>query len=116
MFSGFKREDKLLVPDLVVPVSVPQQMVMVGLAPDATTKEQAMGNFALIAFFYLLRMGEYTQKRKRPSTRTIQFRFKDIALKKGDNIIARDASEEELMKSTGSTLRLSNKKWNQRYK
>jgi len=108
VFPGFKHEDKLPVPELAVPVSVPQHMEMLGLAPDATPKEQTVGGFGLIAFFYLPRVGGYTQKRKHSSTRTIQFCFKDIAFKKGDNIIARDASDEELMKATGVILMLSN--------
>ena len=56
-----------------------------------------MGDLGLIAFFYLLRVGKYTLKRKRPSTCTIQFRFRDITLKKGNTIIPRDASVKELM-------------------
>ena len=63
MLSGFTKEDKLLVPQITVPVVVPQQMVMVGMAKEATPKEQAVGYLGLIAFFYLLHIGEYTQKR-----------------------------------------------------
>jgi len=85
-------------------------MALVGMATDTTAKEQAVGDLGLIAFFYLLRVGEYTQKRKYPSTRTIQFRFRYFALKKGNTIISRDASEAELMEATGATLRLSDQK------
>jgi len=57
VFSGFKHEDKLPVPELAVPVMVPQYMEMLGLATDVTPKEQAVGDFGIIAFFYLLRVG-----------------------------------------------------------
>ena len=110
MFAGFRKNDKLPVPELAVPVGVPEQMANVGLLSGATPKEQAMGDFGLIAFYYLLRVGEYTQKRKRAKTRTIQFRFSDIAFKKGNTIIPRDAPIEELLEATGATLRLSNQK------
>jgi len=110
MFAGFTREDKFPVPQIVVPVVVPQQMTLVGIATDATAKEQAVGDLGLVAFFYLLRVGEYTQKRKRTSTRTIQFRFRDFAFKKVNTIISCDASEAELMEATGATLRFKNQK------
>ena len=54
------------VAQLAIPVAVPEQMGMIGLASDATPKEQAVGDLGLIAFYYLLRVGEYTQKRKIP--------------------------------------------------
>ena len=110
MFAGFRKNDKLPVPELAVPVGVPEQMANVGLLSGATPKEQAVGDFGHIAFYYLLRVGEYTQKRKRSKTRTIQFRFSDIAFKKGNTIIPRDAPIEELLEETGATLRLSNQK------
>jgi len=77
---------------------------------DATAKEEAVGDLGLIAFFYLLRVGEYTQKQKLSLTRTIQFRFRDFAFKKSNTIISRDASEVELLEATGATLRLINQK------
>ena len=44
MFSGFINEDKLSVPQIAVPVVVPQQMAMVGMVKEATPKEQAVGD------------------------------------------------------------------------
>ena len=55
---GFTCADKLPVPQIMVHVVVPQQMAMVGMATDATTKEQAVGDLDLITFFYLLRVGD----------------------------------------------------------
>jgi len=80
------------------------------MAPGATPKEQAVGDLGLIAFFYLLQVGEYTQKKKGNTTRTIKFRFQDIAHKKGNTIIPQDTSVEELMQATGATLCLSSQK------
>ena len=110
MFAGFRREDPIPLPEIAVPVSVPQFMAKMGLSPSATPKEQAVGDLALIAFFYLLRVGEYTQKKKRKNTRTVQFRLCDIAFKKGNTIIPRDAPPSELLQATAATLRLSNQK------
>ena len=110
MFEGFRREDKASVAQLAVPVAVPQQMAIVGLASGATERESAVGDLGLIAFYYLLRVGEYTQKKKRPDTRTVQFRFCDVAFKKGNTILPRDAPLEVLLTATAATLRLTNQK------
>jgi len=39
IFSGFIKEDKLPVPQIAVPVVVPQQMVMARMTKEATSKE-----------------------------------------------------------------------------
>ena len=93
-----------------MPVTVPHQCACVGLSDAATAKETAVGDLALISFFYLLRVGEYTQKQWKASTHTIQFRLCDIAFKNGDNIIPCNASAADIMGATAATLRLSNQK------
>ena len=40
----------------------------------------------------------------------VQFRFCDVAFKKGNIIISRDAPLSELLQATASNLRLSNQK------
>jgi len=110
MFAGFRKDEKLQVAELAVPVAVLEQMATIGLLKGVTPKEQSVGYFVLIAFYYLLRVGGYTQKHKRAKTRTIQFRLLDVVFKKGDTIIPRDATLENLLEATGVTLRLSNQK------
>jgi len=110
MSEGFTKMDPIPVPQVAVPVSVPEQVALWGLQKDATPKEAAIGDLALISFYYLLRVGGYTQKKRKVSTRTIQFRMCDIAFKCGNTIISRDAPEEVLMTATAATLRLSNQK------
>ena len=65
IFSGFTREEDALVPELAVPVGVPNQCVAVGQCSAATAKDAAIGDLVIIAFYYLLRVGEYTQKCKK---------------------------------------------------
>ena len=57
MFTGFRKEDKLPVPEIAIPMGVPDQMATVGMAPLASHMEQDMGGFELIAFYYFLRVG-----------------------------------------------------------
>ena len=110
MCAGFRRADPLPQPELAVPVSVPQAVASLGLHSASTPKEQAVGDLTLIAFFYLLRVGEYTQKSKKSNTRTVQFRLCDIAFKKDDTIVPHTASKEDILSATAATLRLSNQK------
>ena len=110
MFAGFRRDDPLPVPEIAVPVSVPEQCAAVGLSSAATPKDNAVGDLALISFFYLLRVGEYTRKSKKGNTRTIQFRLCDVAFKNGNSIVDRNAPASAIMAATAATLRLSNQK------
>ena len=71
MFAGFMKIDPLPVPELVVPVAVPQQYDLLGLRSGATRKKNAVSDLALISFFYLLRVDEYTQKLRKKNTRII---------------------------------------------
>lgn len=73
-------------------------------------KDMAVGDLTLIWFFFLLSVGEYTQKRKRYCTHMIQFRFCDIVFKKGKTVIPLPASTEKLIEATTVTIRLNNQK------
>ena len=76
------------------------------------TKGTGHRGFDPHCIFFLLRVGEYTQKRRKAKTCTVQFRLQDIAFKNGDEIIPRSAPIVELMRATAATLRLSSqKKW-----
>ena len=50
IFSGFTREDDAPVPELVVPVGVPNQCVAVGQCSAATPKDATIGDLVIIAF------------------------------------------------------------------
>lgn len=110
MLAGFGQADPLPVPELAIPVAAVEKVGEWGQATGATEKEKAVGDLAIIAFYYLLRVGEYTFKRRRGRSRTIQFRFCDIAFKKGNEFIPRNAPIDLLMQTTAATLRLSNQK------
>ena len=70
----------------------------------------------LIAFYYLLRIGEYTTKtRRKKKTRTRQFRENNVMLFKlnadGElQALTCNVSPEEVMSADAATLRISNKK------
>jgi hypothetical protein len=64
---------------LPVESDVPELLVDLGYGKGGTPHSQAIGNLALIAFYYLLRIGEYTIKSKCNNTKqTVQFKLKDV--------------------------------------
>ena len=73
LIEGFKREDPPSTPQLAVPVSVPNQCFTLAYR----TKNEylrAQGDLAIIAYYYLLRTGEYTK----PKTKIIDGKTKRL--------------------------------------
>ena len=116
MMDGWIREDPPTMKKLPVESDVPELLVTRGQRPEATEKERAIGDWSLIAYYYLLRIGEYTGKELRASTkRTKQFKLADSGFygrcKRGRiRRIAPTASDDEIMAATGATLKLDNQK------
>ena len=87
-----------------------------GLAPGANQLDQAIGDLVLIAFYYLLRVGEYTIKGSRNNTKqTVQFRVQDVTFFKRDAAgrlkqLSRFASNDDILGADSATLKLDNQK------
>ena len=87
--EAYRREDPPPGSQLALPVTVAEEMMSSGCLPKATPIEAATGELALVTFYYLLRVGEYTKPtsnlywdgesaQEGRTTRKIQFRLKDI--------------------------------------
>ncbi len=68
---------------------VPKLLVKMGYGKLGSIQSQAVGDLSLIAFYYLLRIGEYTVKRqcdqtKRARKQTVQFKMEDVTFFKTD--------------------------------
>ena len=79
LLEGYKRQDPPPQPKLAVPLSVPRHLVAKA-ACTLCPKTKAIRDMTIIAFYYLLRVGEYTQPRRvkvngkwHQATRTQQF-------------------------------------------
>jgi hypothetical protein len=77
----------------------------------------ATADLTLIAFFYLLQVGEYMTPRRVKrnnnwvhATRTIQFRTKDVGFWKNGKQLDRNSSLETLLLADAATLKISNQK------
>lgn len=115
MLSGFRKEDPATMKKMPVEADVPELLVKMGNECTATELTKAVGDLALMAFYYLLRVGEYTVKRTRNCTKqTKQFKLEDVQFfeKKRGRIrrLARNASDEQIMAATSATLKLDNSK------
>jgi hypothetical protein len=76
---------------------------------------RATADLVTIAFFFLLRVGEYTMPAASRSTRTVQFRTRDVTFRDAvGNIIPHTASLLQLSQSASVTLWLDNQKNGQR--
>ena len=114
MFEGFAKEDPASEKKLAVGVDVPEHCCRRG-ARAKTAKARAIGDLILIAFYFLLRIGEYTMKATRNNSKqTVQFRMKDVQFFKKEEGILKPlppkANDDEILTADSVTLRLSNQK------
>ncbi len=118
MMEGMRRQDPLPRPQLAVPVKLvttASKLAQSGSDP----KMHAVTDLMLIAFYYLLRSGEYTKPKfirtkegkRRKASRTVQFRVKDVGFFNGCYAIKKEgATLKDLLRATTATLRLHDQK------
>jgi hypothetical protein len=79
MLDGYSKSDPPTRKMLPVKADVPKLLVEMGYGKGGSIHAQAIGDLAMIAFYYLLRIGEYTVKGKRNNTKqTVQFKLEDL--------------------------------------
>jgi hypothetical protein len=114
--EGWRRDDPLAIPQLAVPVTVPLQMAEEAYL-TGTALHQTIADLALLGFFYLLRVGEYTRPRvvtrngkTVSATRTKQFRVKDVGFFKNGVILPRRSRLDILITADQGTLKITYQK------
>jgi hypothetical protein len=99
-----------------VEADVPECLAERAQRHSATELDRAVGDLSLVAFYYLLRIGEYTIKGNRNETKqTVQFKREDITFFKKNRrgqlrCLPRDAADDLIATADGATLKLDNKK------
>jgi hypothetical protein len=116
MIEGFRRDDPPSTPQLAVPITVAQTCFEAALSTD-DPKIAATGHLCLIAFYYLLRVGEYTRPRfttsngsKVRATRTKQFTFSNVGFYRDGQVVSRTLPLAELLQCDAATLKITNQK------
>ena len=116
MMEGWKKTDPPTIKKLPVEADVPELLSHIGSLPFSNELDRAIGDLALIAFYYLLRVGEYTIKNSRnTSKQTVQFRLGDVTFFKRDSTgklrqLSRGAPIAHIMSARSATLKLDNQK------
>jgi len=116
MMDGWRKEDPPTEKKLPVEADVPEFMANIGRQAHATPLQQTIGDLALIAFYFLLRIGEYTGKPSRnESKQTEQFKVKDVTFFRRDKAgqlrqLPRNAEAHLIMSANSATLKLDNQK------
>ncbi len=77
--DGWQKEDPPTTKQLPVEADVPELLAEKGRDGNTTELERAVGDLAIIAFYYLLCIGEYTIKGKQNEIKqTVQFKYEDV--------------------------------------
>jgi hypothetical protein len=116
MVEGFRRSDPPSIPQLAVPINVPNACYNACMK-SSDQKLRTAGCLVLVAFYYLLRVGEYTKPRyvtrngrKERATRTKQFSVQNVGFFKDGKIIPRTSTLELLLTCDAATLKITNQK------
>ncbi len=116
-----RRQDPPPVPQLAIPVEA-VEAVHRWVQNKKSPRLHAIADLGIIAFYYLLRVGEYTKPKyaklngkRMKATRTVQFRLKDIGFFNNDTLIDQDDIPNEdllesLLEATTAVLKISNQK------
>ena len=116
MIEGWKRDDPQVMKKLPVEADVPELLARIGQRTTANELDRAIGDLSLIAFYYLLRVGEYTVKSTRNNTKQmVQFRVSDVTFFGKDKSghlrqLSRTATTLSIMNAHSATLKLDNQK------
>ena len=116
MLAGFKNFDPAVEKKLACHSDLPKFACAHAHRTGTTKAQRAVRDLVLIAYYYLLRVGEYTKNtRRKLKTRTRQFRLNDTTFyKKGSNRLMQtlplNATEADIMTVNAATLQISNKK------
>ena len=116
MLDGFRKADPPTTKQLPVEADVPEYLVNLGQDSDARELDRAVGDLVMIAFYYLLRIGEYTTKSTRNNSKqTEEFKLGDITFFKKDKqgnlrTLPRDSPDDHIASADGATLTLANQK------
>jgi hypothetical protein len=116
MVEGYRRDDPPAVPQLAVPITVPN-FCYKSTQNSKHQKLKTAGELVMMAFYYLLRVGEYTKPKfvhrnghKVRATRTKQFSVGDVGFFKDNKILPRDSPLDILLTADSCTLKITNKK------
>ena len=111
MLRGYRRTDPKSSPQLAVPVTITEHLLnQAWQQPTHCPRQLAEADLINIAFYYLLRVGEYTKPRS-TKTNTIPIRVSDITFRRANGtLIPNNKPLAVLLTATEATIRMPNQK------
>ena len=110
LLESYHREDPPPRSQLALPVQVLEYLHQQSQQQPASF-QAAQNDLCIIAFFFLLRVGEYTYHKPTQCRRTTQFRVKDIKLWSGNFLLDKSLPPDVLLQQcTAATLTIDNQK------
>jgi hypothetical protein len=112
--DGYKKVDPATRNKLPLQSDVPK--LLVKMADQSGSGQQAMADLTIIAFYYLLRVGEYMVKGLQNNTKQIlQFKYEDVSFFKKNMHgqlchLPCNAATDLIAMAYGATLKLDNQK------
>ena len=86
--KSYKDKEPVPRPQLILPVDAIKLAFAARLDPTATPRDRSIANLLVMAFFFLLSVGEYTRPHCRVLvTRTVQFRVCDVRFWHGQTLL-----------------------------
>ena len=73
--EGFRKKDPPTKKKLLVEIDVQEFLAYMGMEEDATEMVKAVGYCAVIVFYFLMQVGEYTAKKKETKQRNGAVQF-----------------------------------------
>jgi len=114
LLSGYRNSDPAPKPQLALPVNTIEEAGRHYQAPNAP-RLRAAADLVTTAFFFLLRVGEYTLPKRNARTRTVPFRVQDVTFRRPDGtVVPNTAPLDQLLAAASVTLFLENQKNGQR--
>jgi hypothetical protein len=116
MIEGYSKADSPTKKMLPVEADVPELLVKMGYGSLRLSQTQATGNLLLIAFYCLLKIGEYTVKGMlNNSKHTEQFKLEDVTFFKENKLgqsccLPKKALDHLILMADSATLNLDNQK------
>jgi hypothetical protein len=113
LLKSYKDIDPAPQPQFALPISTIRTAAS-RYGPHHSPRDRAISDLICMAFFFLLRVGEYTMPRPGTTTRTVQFRIQDVRLWQQGRLLPNTAPRADLLSADAVTLYLENQKNGQR--
>jgi hypothetical protein len=118
MLDGYRKVGLPTRKKLPLQLDVPELLITTAYQPGMAEVQRATSDLTMIAFYYLLWVGEYAVKGLQNNTKqTVQFKYEDVSFFKKNTqgqlrCLPRNAAADLISTADGATLKLDNKKTN----